>query len=346
MSALRDEFVKAMPTVESYYPGSDIENNISYVMLWDAENCNPNGDPDSDDYPRTIVSKGTGMTTSVFWKRRLRDRVSAIVAERDIPVEDGYDMYIKNEKTTTLYTRQAGILKKSQEWYAEHQDELNAKTNIIYWYSVCGYYDNRCFGAVHAGMSKKDSSEEEDKKEKDKGLDIPKELKSIAQEASAITGPVQVAVSESTDKIRRYSSRITRVCVEKESDILKKNAMGSKKFIDYGLYRTEIYLCKQQAFKTGFTKFDLGLFEDSMKTLFESSRSDSKQGLCVRAIYKFTHPSKETSIQGKELTELIDVKRKADIETAYSFKDYDVFFDEKEFKSNPLYEGVIFEKLK
>lgn len=43
------------------------------VLLLEAKNCNPNGDPDSGNYPRVQPDTGTGLVTDVCLKRKVRN---------------------------------------------------------------------------------------------------------------------------------------------------------------------------------------------------------------------------------------------------------------------------------
>lgn len=67
-----------------------IHNRYDFVVLFDVENGNPNGDPDAGNMPRVDPETGLGLVTDVCLKRKIRNYVEA--AKEDEP---GYRIYIK-----------------------------------------------------------------------------------------------------------------------------------------------------------------------------------------------------------------------------------------------------------
>ncbi len=106
-----------------------IQNRYEFVILFDVENGNPNGDPDAGNMPRLDPETGYGLVTDVCLKRKIRNFVETVKEG-----EAGYRIYIKDgvplnrsdaeafdhwnidEKTvkeakrrTTSWTRRSGI---------------------------------------------------------------------------------------------------------------------------------------------------------------------------------------------------------------------------------------------
>ena len=52
-----------------------INNRYEFVILFDVENGNPNGDPDAGNMPRTDPETGLGLVTDVCLKRKIRNYV-------------------------------------------------------------------------------------------------------------------------------------------------------------------------------------------------------------------------------------------------------------------------------
>lgn len=44
---------------------SEVKNRYEFVVLFDVENGNPNGDPDTGNMPRLDVESGMGIITDV-----------------------------------------------------------------------------------------------------------------------------------------------------------------------------------------------------------------------------------------------------------------------------------------
>jgi CRISPR-associated protein Csh2 len=60
-------------------------NRSELLFMYDAQDCNPNGNPIGDNRPRRDPDTGKGIVTDVRLKRYLRDQL----------LDDGYDIYVK-----------------------------------------------------------------------------------------------------------------------------------------------------------------------------------------------------------------------------------------------------------
>ena len=68
-----------------------IKNRYEFVVLFDVDNGNPNGDPDAGNMPRVDPETGYGLVTDVCLKRKIRNYV-----ETAKEGESGYRIYIKD----------------------------------------------------------------------------------------------------------------------------------------------------------------------------------------------------------------------------------------------------------
>ena len=55
-----------------------IKNRYEFVVLFDVENGNPNGDPDAGNLPRIDPESGYGLVTDVCLKRKIRNYVETV----------------------------------------------------------------------------------------------------------------------------------------------------------------------------------------------------------------------------------------------------------------------------
>ena len=67
-----------------------IKNRYEFVVLFDVENGNPNGDPDAGNMPRIDPESGLGLVTDVCLKRKIRNYIETVKEE-----EKGYKIYKK-----------------------------------------------------------------------------------------------------------------------------------------------------------------------------------------------------------------------------------------------------------
>lgn len=67
-----------------------ISNRYEFVLLYDVENGNPNGDPDAGNMPRIDPETGYGIVTDVCLKRKIRNYVELVQGDAL-----GYRIYVK-----------------------------------------------------------------------------------------------------------------------------------------------------------------------------------------------------------------------------------------------------------
>lgn len=281
-------------------------NRYEFVMLFDVENGNPNGDPDAGNMPRVDAETSTGIVTDVCLKRKIRNYVEAARAGKPY-----YNILIKNDRAlNTKFTEayEACGLKTKQKG----KDPSAVETARNY---ICqNYFDVRTFGAV---MSTGDDP------------------------CGIVRGPVQINFARSVDPVLPQEITITRQALTTESDQAEKeNTMGKKSFIPYGLYRAEGYVSALLADKTGFSEKDLELLWESITNMFDVDHSAARGKLCMRKLYIFKHDSPLGSAPSYVLFDKIAVKKKPVAEVPRQFGDYDITVD------RTMPEGVTFlEKL-
>lgn len=67
-----------------------IKNRYDFVVLFDVENGNPNGDPDAGNMPRVDPETGIGLVTDACIKRKIRNYVETVKEDAA-----GFKIYIK-----------------------------------------------------------------------------------------------------------------------------------------------------------------------------------------------------------------------------------------------------------
>ena len=79
-----------------------IKNRYEFVILFDVENGNPNGDPDAGNMPRIDPESGLGLVTDVCLKRKIRNYVETVKED-----EKGYKIYIREDVPLNRSDREA-----------------------------------------------------------------------------------------------------------------------------------------------------------------------------------------------------------------------------------------------
>lgn len=265
---------------------SPIEKRYEFVLLFDVENGNPNGDPDAGNMPRIDAETNCGIVTDVCLKRKVRNYVDLVKAE-----ETGYDIYVREAKVLNEQNKLAydyyGIDPKDKKAARENADKLKA-------FMCQNFFDVRTFGAVMT----------------------------TEVNCGQVRGPVQFNFARSIDPIVPQEISITRMAVTNERDIDKERTMGRKHIVPYGLYRAEGYISAPLAQQTGYSSDDLELLLQALENMFEHDRSAARGKMATRKLFVFEHSTALGNAHAHELFDAIKIRRANLERPARSFSDY------------------------
>lgn len=274
-----------------------IKNRYDFVVYFDVENGNPNGDPDAGNMPRIDPETGYGIVTDVCLKRKVRNYVETV--KEDDP---GFDIYVKDGSILNVNDARAfealGIDAKDIKKLKKDDPELDEKIRDF----MCEtFYDVRTFGAVMTTFVKG------------------------ALNCGQVRGPVQLTFARSVDPIIPQEVTITRVAITTEADAEKKGTeMGRKYVVPYALYRGEGYVSANLARKsTGFSEDDLALLWDAIVNMFEHDHSAARGKMAVRALVVFKHDSELGNAPSYKLFDAVSTQKKAGVEAPRSIDDYE-----------------------
>ena len=279
-----------------------IKNRYEFVILFDVENGNPNGDPDAGNMPRIDPETGYGLVTDVCLKRKIRNYV-----ETAKEGESGYGIYIKDSvplnRSDLEACKAVGVDEKKLKEAKRNDENLDEKLRD---FMCSNFYDIRTFGAVMTTFVKG------------------------ALNCGQVRGPVQLGFARSIDPILPQEVTITRVAITTEADAEKKGTeMGRKYIVPYGLYRAEGYISANLARKTtGFSEDDLALLWQAILNMFELDRSAARGNMAVRELIVFKHDSELGNAPAYKLFDLVKVARKDGVTAPRAYSDYTVTLDE------------------
>jgi len=245
-----------------------ILNRYEFVLLFDCENGNPNGDPDAGNSPRIDPEDMHGLVSDVMIKRRIRNYIQTRFGNQSpnaIFIEHATNL---NRQITAAHIATDGApagggnrkqVENARDWMCRQ------------------FYDVRAFGAVM----------------------------STGPNAGQVRGPVQVAFSRSLDPIMPMEAAITRMAVaEKVKDAKsvadydkwaeqqeedKLRTMGRKSLIPYGLFATKGFISAHLAAGTFFNDDDLLHLWAALAAMFDHDRSASKGVMSSRELLVFKH---------------------------------------------------------
>lgn len=291
--------------------GEAIKNRYEFVVLFDVENGNPNGDPDAGNMPRIDPESGLGLVTDVCLKRKIRNYVEMVKEDAK-----GYQIYIKEDVPLNRSDRKAceslGIEEKDDKKITDSLKKLK-KTDPdvdvkLRDYMCDNFYDIRTFGAVMTTFVK------------------------ASLNCGQVRGPVQLGVARSIDPIISQEVTITRVAITTEKDAENKNTeMGRKSIVPYGLYRVEGYVSANLARKvTGFSEEDLDLLWEAIINMFENDHSAARGRMAVRELIVFKHSKELGDCPAYKLFDAVEVKKKEEVEYPRKYQDYIVQVHEED----------------
>ena len=280
-----------------------IKNRYEFVVLFDVENGNPNGDPDAGNMPRIDPESGYGIITDVCLKRKIRNYIETVQED-----QAGYRIYIKDSIPLNRSDKEAcdylGVDPDKLKEAKKKDEKIDEKLRD---FMCSNFFDIRTFGAVMTTFVKG------------------------ALNCGQIRGPVQIGFSRSIDPILPQEVTITRTAITTESDAEKKGTeMGRKYIVPYALYRCEGYISANLARKvTGFSDKDVSLLWQAIINMFENDRSAARGKMVVRELIVFRHDSELGNAPAQKLFDLVKVCKKDGVVAPRSYQDYMVDIDEE-----------------
>ena len=288
---------------------SPIKNRYDFVLLFDVQDGNPNGDPDAGNLPRVDAETGCGLVTDVCLKRKIRNYAMLTKGAKD-----GFDIFVK-EKAVLNKAIEGGYKalgidltkpptdpkdgkKRNEPGVGQGSEVPRARDQMCK-----AYYDIRTFGAVM----------------------------STGPNAGQVRGPVQMTFGRSVNPIVSLEHSITRMAVATEEEEEKQSGdnrtMGRKNTVPYGLYVSHGFVSAHLAAQTKFSEEDLKLLWDALCNMFEHDRSAARGLMATRKLIVFKHDSTLGNAPAHKLFERVTVKRKDEAKPARAYSDYEVAVD-------------------
>ena len=304
-----------------------LNQRYDFVLVFEVQDGNPNGDPDAGNMPRLDAETGHGLVTDVALKRKVRNFVGLVKDQAERVPEPG-------EKRFEIYVREKAILNQqheraysalnlapAQEEKAQEALELGAddgkkkktakdkrkgsadEVSLARQWMCQNFFDVRTFGAVM----------------------------STGINCGQVRGPVQLTFARSVEPIVALEHSITRMAVATEGEAEKQQGdnrtMGRKHTVPYGVYVAHGFVSSFLAKQTGFGEDDLELVFQALSQMFEHDRSAARGEMSTRGLYVFKHDSELGNAPAHALFDRLQVTPKEPGAVARSFDAYSVAFD-------------------
>ncbi|MBP7162318.1 MAG: type I-C CRISPR-associated protein Cas7/Csd2 [Candidatus Omnitrophica bacterium] len=265
-----------------------LTKRYDFVLFFDVQDGNPNGDPDAGNLPRIDAETGMGLVTDVCIKRKVRNYVQIVKGGND-----GFDIFVKEKAVLNQ------LIETAHEQDGVKTKEKNEKTEAARQWMCSQYYDIRTFGAVMT----------------------------TGANAGQVRGPIQLTFARSVEPVVALEHSITRVAkTTEERAETGGSEMGRKYTVPYGLYRAHGFVSPHLADQTGFGIEDLDLFWKALQQMFDYDHSAARGLMTTRALIIFGHGTALGSASAASLFDRVEAKRMTE-GPARKFSDYQILLD-------------------
>lgn len=284
-----------------------LTHKIDFKVITSVTNANPNGDPLNGNRPRQNFD-GYGEISDVAIKRKIRNRLQDLGERVFVQSDDRADDGLKSLKDR---------VDSIEELKRITGDKKKADVNRFSQVACETWIDTRSFGQVFAF----------------KGLEL----------SVGVRGPVSIQTAVSVDPIDINSMQITKsVNSVSEGGGKSSDTMGTKHFVDFGLYVFNGSINVQLAEKTGFTEEDAEKIKEALITLFENDASSARPdgSMAVEKVYWWEHPSKMGKASSAKVHRSVKIEKIPEVDRAKSFDDYQITVEPLEGIELTVFEGL------
>ncbi len=284
---------------------TDPKKRYDFLLLYDVQDGNPNGDPDAGNLPRIDPETMQGIVTDVCLKRKIRNYVDMV-----------HQMKGDTANDNGIFVRDSGIALNTKindaKLTADPENKQKKIASEKGRKEMCRrFYDVRMFGGVLT----------------------------TGENCGQVRGPMQLTFSRSIDPIIPGDISITRVAVTQEGAD-KESEMGRKAQVPYGLYLCKGFYSPMLATDTGVSEADLELFWQAVLGKFENDRSASRGYMQLQGVFVFAHENPLGNAPSGKLFGRVRVAKHAAVEAPRSFEHYNLEVNEGEMPA-----GVSFVRL-
>lgn len=281
---------------------NNLQNKIDFVVLVKVTNANPNGDPLNGNRPRTTYS-GNGEISDVCIKRKIRNRLQDMGEKLFVQSAERSD-----DGFSSLSERAAATIT------SDNSNDEYAKQACETWIDV------RTFGQVFAfkRAGKKD------------GISV------------GVRGPVSIHQAVSCSPVDINSMQITKSVNSEPAEKKSSDTMGTKHFVEFGLYKIKGSINVQLAEKTGFSEEDAEKIKEALRTLFINDASSARPdgSMEVVKLYWWRHNNKIGQYSAAKVHDSLKISLKEDVMIPSSIDDYNIILEELSGLEPEVIEGI------
>lgn len=245
-----------------------IQNNSDFLFLYEAINCNPNGDPDQENKPRMDHDTQTNLVTDTRLKRYIRDYFMQKDIDIFVSMEEGTKVN-PDQKLEFVVNRLLADSKLAEQYFEGFSEMKESFEKMI----SDKKNDTGVFKALQTAKNKKLNNFILDKIVKEKYLDIRLfgSAFAVGGFTKAYTGPVQINWGYSLNKVYQIDSNSIVTIMNDDS-----STFGKDYRVHYSLLSFHGVVNKYAAKTTGLTDDDMNKFREGIWNAIPSLPTRSK----------------------------------------------------------------------
>ncbi len=281
-----------------------IKNSSDFLFIFEAIQCNPNGDPDQENKPRMDYDTNTNLVTDTRIKRFIRDYLKATSDEELVFVDmEGNSKVSVDSKLKAVVKRTIENPNELEKAFADNQESLNLYKGII--------EKEKDAEKVWSNITDKKFKNKDVNYEllaylvKEKFLDIRMfgSAFAVGGFTKAYTGPIQMNWGYSFNEVELIDSNSIVTIMNDDS-----STFGKDYRVHYSLLGFNGTINAYAAKTTGLTNEDVEVFRNAIWESIPASPTRSKLNQYPKVYLEIIYNEGISNGQFGDLRNLVDIK--------------------------------------
>jgi len=307
-----------------------IQNSSDFLFVYEAFQCNPNGDPDQENKPRMDYDTKTNLVTDTRIKRFIRDYLKSINEEEVIFVDtEGNSKVSVDSKLKAVVKRTIEDRAELEAAFTDNKESLKVYEEVV---------------ESSKGDSEKVWTTITDKKFKHKSVNYELLAYLVKQKfidirmfgsafavggfTKAYTGPIQLNWGYSLNKVELMDSNSIVTIMNDDS-----STFGKDYRLHYSLLAINGTINKHAARSTGLTEKDVKIFRDAIWKSIPATPTRSKLNQYPKLYVEVKYKEGVSNGQFGDLRNYVETKPKEGITDKQIRKFSDLIFDTSRLKT-------------
>lgn len=286
-----------------------IKNSSDFLFIYEAIQCNPNGDPDQENKPRMDYDTGTNLVTDTRLKRYIRDYIKSQNEEECIFVD------MEGDSKVSVDSKLKAVVKRTIESQSELEKAFSRNTEALQLYRDIIEKEKEPEKVWAAITDKKFKHKNVNYAllaylVKEKFIDIRMfgSAFAVGGFTKAYTGPIQINWGYSFNKVELMDSSSIVTIMNDDS-----STFGKDYRVHYSLLGFNGTINSNMAKITGLTNNDVQVFRDSIWEAVPANPTRSKLNQYPKLYVEVVYNEGVSNGQFGDLRNLVEVKSKENI---------------------------------